>query len=575
MKRLSFFTKIFSGTFIIIVLLIGLIIFFSFQAINSHYNNHLAFELKYSAFLLKDRIRPFMIQKQYKKLDLHIKSLGKEIQKRITIVDVDGVVLADSEEDPKKMENHRYRPEVDVALQDSTGRSMRYSRTVKQNMLYVAIPYKHNNKIIAVVRVSLFLSDISYLLNQLKYKVLFITLIIILISLVGIYFFSRTLSSPIRDMISASRRIAKGDFDTTIYLKNKDELGELANNFNYMTSQIRDLFNQLLYEKEHINSIILSVNEGILVINEEGEIVLANKSCKNIVGEIDLEGHPYWEVIRNHSVNELIEEIKTERKNIGKELSINDKTYISSTSVLPLNHEIVLVFHDISERKNLQKIKKDLIANVSHELRTPLTAIKGFVETIYESAGKKDKHYLDIINKHTERLINIVNDLLTLSRFEDKETSVELEDINLNKLLISIKKMFDIHLKNKGIKWMLDIKKSSTTIKADSFKLEQVFINLIDNAIKYTDKGKITISVEKIKDNIVLEIKDTGIGISEKHLSRLFERFYVIDKSRSRQSGGTGLGLSIVKYIVLLHDGEIKVKSVPDKGTTFTITLPQ
>ena len=256
-------------------------------------------------------------------------------------------------------------------------------------------------------------------------------------------------------------------------------------------------------------------------------------------------------------------------------LELNNRIFLCSATSLKSKEEIVLVFHDITEIKEIEKMKRDFVANVSHELRTPLTAIKGFVETLLdEEKDLNKKHYLKIIQRHTDRLINIVKDLLLLSQLEERRSKLEIEDVNLKRLLEDISKMFIEKIKQKKLKLKIEIQKDLPLVKADPFKLEQMFINLIDNAIKYTDKGEIKISIEQIDNLIKIVVADTGIGISEKHLSRIFERFYVVDKSRSRRYGGTGLGLSIVKHVVLLHNGKIEVKSKKNKGTKFTIYLP-
>ena len=233
-----------------------------------------------------------------------------------------------------------------------------------------------------------------------------------------------------------------------------------------------------------------------------------------------------------------------------------------------------MIFHDITEMKNVEEIKKDFVVNVSHELRTPLTAIKGFAETLEEETDEKNRHYVDIIKRNTDRLINIVQDLLALSQLEERGTRLELEEVDLGDMIERTLKIFEHRMREKNLKFDLKTENGFPLIKADPFKLEQVFVNLIDNAIKYTEHGEITLSLKQSGNQVMMELEDTGIGISEDHIPRIFERFYVTDKSRSKMLGGTGLGLSIVKHIVLLHNGTIDVKSTPNKGTTFSITLP-
>jgi two-component system phosphate regulon sensor histidine kinase PhoR len=224
--------------------------------------------------------------------------------------------------------------------------------------------------------------------------------------------------------------------------------------------------------------------------------------------------------------------------------------------------------------KELERIKRDLVSSVSHELRTPLTSIKGFAETLEEEIDEKNRHYVEIIRRNTDRLINIVRDLLLLSQMEEAGVEIEMEEVDLKGLAENTVRIFDGQLKEKGLALFLEIEPDLPAISADPFKIEQLLINLLDNAIKYTDQGEVRLSLRRDDRKVVIEVRDTGIGMLKSKLSRIFERFYVVDKSRSRKTGGTGLGLSIVKHIVLLHGGEIAVESEPGKGSRFLVRLP-
>jgi two-component system phosphate regulon sensor histidine kinase PhoR len=373
---------------------------------------------------------------------------------------------------------------------------------------------------------------------------------------------------------NASRKVASGDFNVRVLLKRKDELKELADSFNYMTDQIRTLFTELSRQKEGLNNIISSIQEGLLVFDQQGRIILTNESFKKIVENNHIEGRFYWEVVREPLFSELIKKVRDEKRSYTEELVLNGKYFLCSATFLDSREETVVIFHDITEMKNVEEIKKDFVVNVSHELRTPLTAIKGFAETLEEETDEKNRHYVDIIKRNTDRLINIVQDLLALSQLEERGTRLELEEVDLGDMIERTLKIFEHRMREKNLKFDLKIENDFPLIKADPFKLEQVFVNLIDNAIKYTEHGEITLSLKQSGNHVMIELEDTGIGISEDHIPRIFERFYVTDKSRSKMLGGTGLGLSIVKHIVLLHNGTIDVKSTPNKGTTFSIALP-
>jgi len=573
MKR-TIFVKVFGAHLLIVVAFAALIIAFSFQEIRSHYLGLLTHDLQNLGITLRSRILPMVKEGQLKELDALVKQLGKDINTRITLVNPEGVVLADSESDPHTMGNHKYRPEILGVLMDHFGTSLRFSTTVREEMLYVALPIEQNGSLVGVLRVSLFLKDINRLLNVLKEKIAYSALIIMLISLAGAFFFTRSLSKPIRELTGASKKVAAGDFNVSVFLKNRDELQELANSFNYMTEQIRILFSQLSLQKEQSHSIVSSIQEGLLVIDRHGKIVLSNESFKRIIHKTGVEEKFYWELIREPQFNNLIQKVKDEKKNCTEEIALNGNTFLCSATFLSSREEVVVILYDISEMKRVEQIKRDFVVNVSHELRTPLTAIKGFVETLEEEIDEENRHYVDIIRKHTDRLINIVQDLLLLSSLEDKGMHLELEEVDIVSMVERTLKIFEHRAKEKHLTLGLKVEEQIPPIEADPFKLEQVFVNLIDNAIKYTEKGAITIFLKLKENNLLIEISDTGLGIPSTHIPRIFERFYVVDKSRSKKLGGTGLGLSIVKHIVLLHNGTIDLASTPDEGTTFSITLP-
>jgi two-component system phosphate regulon sensor histidine kinase PhoR len=513
--------------------------------------------LKNNAFTLELKITPLLYENKIQELNFLVKNLDKNINTRITIINPDGVVLADSEEDPKIMENHKNRPEIQNALKGKLGKSLRYSYTFNNKMLYVAMPIENEGKILGVLRLSLFLTQIDSLFGDLKIKIFEIVLIIVILSLLVAFIFSRSLTKPIKELVVASRKVAEGDFNVKVLLKNEDELKELSDSFNNMIYQI-----------------ISSMQEGFVVLDKNEIIKLCNENFKKIVSNKSIEGKHYWEVLKEPELNKLIDKIRNEKKSISERIEIYNKTFLCSITFLPIKQDIVVLLSDISKIIELEKVKKDFIVNISHELKTPLTAIKGFIETLEEEENIKNKDYVNIIRRHTDRLINIVNDLLFLSKLEEKDEKLEIEKVDMQELISKILKMFEQKLKSKNLSLKFEITDELLLISADPFKIEQMFINLIDNAIKYTDEGEISISLERKDKSLKIEIKDEGIGIPKEHLPRIFERFYVVDKSRSRKLGGTGLGLSIVKHIILLHNGSIDVESSPGKGTKFIIILP-
>jgi two-component system phosphate regulon sensor histidine kinase PhoR len=573
MKR-SFFSKIFIGYLLIIFALSSLILVLFLNTIREFHRDTLTDHLKTLGYALNSEVEHLLDTGRAHQLDGFIKTLGSKIQTRVTLIATDGTVLADSEENIQSMENHSHRPEVVEALQGKTGKSIRFSSTTDGDMLYVAVPIEKDGKITGVIRTSLFLKDVDNLLIKLNYRVAGISLGIVFIALIGAFLISNSVVQPIRRLTLAARKVSSGDFSVRVFLKTKDELRGLADSFNRMNEEMEKMFSELGQQKEELKSIIESLQEGLLVLDKQGRVIRSNESFRKIIGNQAVEGKFYWEIMRNPRFPELLKKAGLEKKKFMEDLTLADKVFMCSVTPLQGGDGIVSTFYDITEIKNTEKIKKDFVINVSHELRTPLTAIKGYAETLRKEVGTAPgNRYLEIVERNTERLINIVTDLLLLSGLEEK-TALELEDIDLGGLLENVIRIFDQRLKDKQLSLVIDAQENLPPIKADLFKLEQMLVNLLDNAVKYTDRGKITVSLDVQDKRVRIRVRDTGIGIPKEDIPRIFERFYVVDKSRSRKSGGTGLGLSIVKHIVLLHHGTIDIESALGKGTSVTVTLP-
>ena len=577
MKRVKFpfFLKLFSGYLLIIIVFAVLLLFVSFLTVKKYYIETLSHDLEITAITLSLQFTSMLDEGKGEEIDNFAKEIGNRIGVRITVIKPDGKVIADSEKNPEEMENHRHRPEIRNVLKGKEmGSSLRFSRTVKREMLYVAIPLRTKGKIIGVLRTSIFTKDIYALISGLKTEIVRVSIAITLASLFFAFIFSRTLTHPLNQVVEASRKVSEGDLDVKIFFKQKDEFKELADTFNRMTTQIKKLFKEVSSEREQLKVLISSIHEGFVVINKEGKINLANEAFKEIVKTEDVKGKFYWEVVKSSKFIEFAREAKEEGKTGLKEISLGSEHYLCSLTTLPEVGEVIILLLNITEMKRLQEIKRNFVINASHEFKTPLTAIKGFIEMLEEKENIKNKEYLDIIKRNTDRLINIINDLLLLARLEFKEIKFNFEKINLNELLKSISEVFEPLIKKKGLSIMINIGNDFPEVIGDRYMIEQVFVNLIDNAVKYTEKGSITVRAKKEGEFGVIEVEDTGIGISEEDIPRVFERFYVVDKSRSHQLGGTGLGLSIVKHAVLRHNGEVRVKSKVGKGSTFIVKLP-
>jgi len=489
------FLKIFIGFLIVIVTLTTLLILLTYYTVREQYLDNLTNHLKNLNYSIKNIIETKVDSQDYQELDNYIKKLGREIHARITVILPDGLVVADAEKDPAEMENHRTRTEIAQAINNGFGTSLRFSNTIKEDMLYVALPILKDGNIIAVSRVSMHTKDIDILYSRLRNRIISSSIILSLITLIGVFFFSLSFTKPIKSLAEASRKISAGDFDTKILLKRSDELRELADSFNDMTIKLSSSFKEIREQKEELSSLLSGLQEGFVVIDKHGKIILSNKSFNILFDKENLIGTDYWSVLQDAKVAKLIKQLKSQYRSITKEIQIADGFYICSGSYIEAKDEIILILYNITEMKKLELVKKDFISNASHELRTPLTSIKGYVETLQMEIDERHKPYLNVIEKNTDRIIRIIEDLTILSELEEKKQELEFQEVNLIELSKNILKIFDQSVSTKGLNLQSNFSENLPLIKADPFKLEQLLINLIDNAIKYTNEGTIQLNI--------------------------------------------------------------------------------
>jgi len=588
---LSIFWKQFISSFLIISLILFLFAFLVIGQLKVYDKSLTKERLLTAATLVSEVLEPSIDNGNPSEIQRLVSELGQKTGVRITVIDQNGTVLGDSAGRPADMESHRDRPEVREAIANDVGESSRYSETLEREMLYVAIPYRaYGNQIRAVIRTSLPLSFLQSSIHPIERKVIYLGGILTVAALLLSMALSKTLSSSLRGIINASEELAKGNLDISIpAASGKSEISKISTALSRMAQNLNELFKQLSKEKNQLEAVLSAMSEGVMVVSHEGRVIIINSALKKMFNlKDDPTRKQYWEILRNRELTKLVESVLEKWMPDSREIFYlypDEKHYF--VNVIPLDspdREVIVVMFDITDFKRLEKIKADFIANVSHELRTPLTAIKGYTETLEEEAYESpedQKHFVRIIKRHTDRLINLVSDLLVLSEVESrdslsKESSAnDFEEINVNELIKSSLDALRSKAQEKRIEVALRADADVCRIKANRFLLEQMFINLIDNAVKYTpESGKVEVRVTKENSHILTEITDNGIGIPKEHLPRIFERFYRVDKTRSRNLGGTGLGLSIVKHIVIMHGGKVEVQSEEGKGSKFSITLP-
>ena len=569
------FWKFFASFFIMSLLLAASFYFPTLGEVKSLYLQLQQDKLSTLGDLLHAELTPLWQELDPGSLQQWIREKGRQTRTRLTLVDPRGKVLADSEKDPRLMQNHSDRPEVAAALAGHARAEFRFSFTLREKMMYYALPLKRAGATVAVLRLSLFVRDLDQVFSPWRWKITLVFLGLLFVSMFLSLLLSRNLTQPIRDLARAARRVASGDLDSHVRSRRQDEIGQLTADFNSMVGSQKNTLERLQHSQQELETILSSISDGLLIIDARERITRAGPRFCKLIGDANPLGKPYWEVLRQSAFNELVKKASG-GQTVHAEIEIDKQAFLVSLSPLPANGGTVITFHDISETRQLEKIKKDFIANVSHELRTPLTAIKGYAETLVEETTDSGRKYLDVIRRHTDRLIDLTSDLLTLSELEEKNLGLQREIIDWQEMLAGIRALFEKRLLGKKLTLDISLPKDlgQVAFSGDRFRLEQMFINLLENAVNYTEKGGISVQLSTSAGRLRIEIRDSGVGIPAEHLPRLFERFYVADKARSRQTGGTGLGLAIVKHIVTLHGGEIRAESTPGVGSTFTLLIP-
>jgi len=561
------------------------------DAFRNFYYEQTRGELRSLVYFTAEQISAILDVSQPEQLDDLCKRLGQasDGRTRVTVILPSGKVVADSDEEPARMNDHSDREEIIEALNDGYGWSRRPSPTLGIRMMYVAIPLKKQGEVVAVVRTAIAVTAIDHALANMYTKMVWGGLAVALCAAALSFAISRRISRSVVNMEQIAQRFAEGQLDLRVPIPGPSELASLANALNEMARQLYDKISTITSQRNELEAVLSSMIEGVVAVNHEGQIMSINRAAANLlsVDPAQVQGYNIDQVVREDDIQQFVRKTLEGREPVEAEVSLrteDERFFQLHGASLPDAKNgkagAVIVLHDITRMRRLENVRRDFVANVSHELKTPVTSIQGFVEALSEGEIEdpvQTKRYVGIIARHSDRLNSIIEDLLSLSRLEEDQGQrrIQFENTSLKPLLAAAIDLLSSRAERHEVRVEL-ICDDDIEAKVNPALIEQAVFNLVDNAIKYSKtEDKVVVSAERKDSGVVISVQDRGCGIASEHLPRLFERFYVVDKGRSRKLGGTGLGLAIVKHITQVHGGSITVESSPGKGSTFTIHLPK
>jgi two-component system phosphate regulon sensor histidine kinase PhoR len=515
-------------------------------------------------------------------LDTLVKKLGSEINARVTIIALNGTVLGDSHEDPATMENHATRPEVMDALASGLGESTRYSTTLGEQMMYVAVRVTNQTTTMGIARVALPLDAVENSVSQVTLIIILAILVTAALVIVAAVLIGRRTTRPLREITKASERIASGELGQKIPVRSKDETGQLAQAFNEMSSNVNKLVGDISVEKTKLQTVLANMADGVIMTDVEGNIILANRATERLFNfrEKDVINKPLIEAVHDHEADEILKLcLSTQQTQAGQFESAISKRFLRAIGIPIVEGKLtgaLLLFQDLTEVRNLQTMRREMVGNISHELRTPIAGIKAMVETLRAGAIDDKEAAIDFltrIDSEVDRLTQMVSELTELSRIETGRADLRMSSVNLNLVVEEVVTQLNTLAQRQQVTVTTDLAADLPIIKADHDRIRQTLTNLVHNAIKFNHPGgRLTVSTRVDGESATVSVSDTGIGISEEDLAHVFERFYKADKARP--TGGSGLGLAIAKHVVQAHGGSIRAQSEEGKGSTFSFSLP-
>lgn len=510
---------------------------------------------------------------------------GRSTETRLTVITLDGAVVGDttaSEAALHAIENHAGRPEVQAALSLGEGADERLSSTTGERQMYVAVHIHHDGRLLGVARASMSLARVEMRTAELQRSLGLALLSVLLLASGLAWGLSRPLAEPMSRIMEGAQALASGDLDRRILEDRRDEFGKLAQVLNRAAFGIQEQFAAATRERARFSAVLSAMEDGLLAVDHQGMVLLANDALARSHGVSGSPGTHYLEVFRQAEIGALIDQVLTsgERRTAEIDIPGSGRSFVLVGVPFPAApgeaHGAVITFHDISERRRVDRIRRDFVANASHELRTPLTSIRGFVEAL-EDGGVEEaetaNRFLSRIRANADRMASLVDDLLELSRLESGVRAAALEPIDGTAVAADVVASFVKIAARKSIT-LTSVSAPTPRVLSDPDRLRRILEHLVDNAIKYTpDGGRVSVRIQANDGEAVVSVEDTGPGIGAEHLPRLFERFYRVDTARSRELGGTGLGLSIVKHLAESMGAVVKVTSTLGKGSRFEVRM--
>lgn len=589
-KRKKLLWQLYPSMLLVTIAALIAVTWYGSYAIKKFHLAQTANHLESKAYIASQQIENLLGKSESDAIDIICKELGRKSSTRITVISLQGKVIGDSEEDPVRMDNHSDRPEIIAALENRIAPSVRFSSTLQKNMMYVAIPLKKDGKIEGTIRTSVSVVSIDKALHAIQAKIFFGCLVVALIVAFISWTISRRISHPLEEMRKGARRFSEGDFGQKLIPQGAKEIAALADSMNHMAYQLQNRIKTIVQQKNELEAVFSSMIEGVFVFDKYERFISINKAGATLINAepSTIAGKTLLEVVRNIDLQKFVTKALSNNEPIEGEIIVygpNGERFFQAHGV-PLKSQqgnpigCLIVINDVTKLRKLENLRRDFVANVSHELKTPITSIQGFVETLLDGAiddPENAHNFLEIIAKQSKRLHAIIEDLLALSRIErdTEDTPLVFEEHQIKKVLNSAIQACELKATEKNINIDLNCPEDIIA-EINSPLLEQAVVNLIDNAIKYgTQESTIQVQGDFNDSEILIRVKDEGPGIAREHQSRLFERFYRVDKARSKDIGGTGLGLSIVKHIAQIHGGRVTLESTLGTGSIFIIHLPK